>query len=207
MRFPVIFVQENLRHFLKISQEVLFTFCSCFLRLLRRIKMYTCGLEIRHLRVKIFHLLPSGHFEFGEFFDNRPLVSVDVTTYRRRGAVKQLFLHAQVMLGKLSRHHGQVLALQRRLAAASVLVLEELEHAKARSAKFYAEIKGFESSCDGYSIVSMPEDGSIIMKMIKRLVGDKKANYYNAHDTATKLNDAAEAAMIHNAAIMLERYK
>ena len=158
-------------------------------------------------KVKIFHLLPSGHFEFGEFFDNRPLVSVDVTTYRRRGAVKQLFLRAQVMLGKLSRHHGQVLALQRRLAAASGLVLEELEHAKARSAKFYAEITGFESSCDGYSIVSMPGDGSIIMKMITRLVGDKKANYYNVHDTATKLNDAAEAAMIHNAAIMLERYK
>ena len=45
------------------------------------------------------------------------------------------------------------------------------------------------------------------MKMITRLVGDKKANYYNVHDTATKLNDAAEAAMIHNAAIMLERYK
>ena len=82
--------------------------------------------------------------------------------------------------------------------AASVLVLEELEHARARGAKIYAEITGFESSCDGYSIVSMPEDGSIITKMMKRLVGDKKVDYYNAHGTATKLNDAAEAAMIHN---------
>lgn len=89
----------------------------------------------------------------------------------------------------------------------SVLVLEELEHVKARGAKFYAEITGFESSCNGYSIISTPEDGSIIMKMIKRLVGDKKVNYYNAHGTATKFNDAAEAAIIHNAAIMRERYK
>lgn len=79
---------------------------------------------------------------------------------------------------------------------ASILVLEELEHAKKRGADIYAEITGFESSSDGYSIVSMYEDGHIIASMLRKLIGDKKVDYYNAHGTATKLNDEVEAHVI-----------
>lgn len=80
--------------------------------------------------------------------------------------------------------------------AACVLVLEELEHALERNAKIYAEITGFESSSDGYSIVSMHEDGRIIKKMLRKLIGDKKIDYYNSHGTATALNDNVEANVI-----------
>jgi 3-oxoacyl-[acyl-carrier-protein] synthase II len=79
---------------------------------------------------------------------------------------------------------------------AGILILEELEHALRRNAKIYAEITGFEMNCDGYSIISMPEDGENIVSMMKRLIGDKKVDYYNAHGTGTRLNDLVESRVI-----------
>ena len=64
---------------------------------------------------------------------------------------------------------------------ASILVVEELEHAVKRNAEILAEITGFESSSDGYNIVSMYEDGRIIKQMLRKLIGNKKIDYYNAH--------------------------
>ncbi len=80
--------------------------------------------------------------------------------------------------------------------AACMVVLEELEHAKARNARIYAEITGFESSSDAYGIVSMNPDGHIIEDMLRKLIGDKKVDYYNAHGTATALNDKVEADVL-----------
>ena len=57
---------------------------------------------------------------------------------------------------------------------ASILVVEELEHAVKRNAEILAEITGFESSSDGYNIVSMYEDGRIIKQMLRKLIGNKK---------------------------------
>jgi 3-oxoacyl-[acyl-carrier-protein] synthase II len=82
--------------------------------------------------------------------------------------------------------------------AAAILVLEELEHAKRRNAHILAEITGFECTSDAYSVVSMPEDGIYVEKMLRRLIGDKKIDYYNAHATGTILNDAVEANVIRN---------
>ncbi|MCM1231358.1 MAG: beta-ketoacyl-[acyl-carrier-protein] synthase family protein [Ruminococcus flavefaciens] len=79
---------------------------------------------------------------------------------------------------------------------AAVVIVEELNHALARGAKIYAEITGFESSSDGFSVVSMYEDGRIIERMLRRLIGDKKVDYYNAHGTGTLLNDSVEARVI-----------
>ncbi len=79
---------------------------------------------------------------------------------------------------------------------AGIVVVEELEHALKRGARIYAEITGFESSSDGYSIVSMIEDGAVIKDMLRRLIGDKKVDYYNAHATGTVLNDKVEAEVI-----------
>lgn len=59
-----------------------------------------------------------------------------------------------------------------------------------------AEITGFESSSDGYNIVSMYEDGRIIKQMLRKLIGNKKIDYYNAHGTGTLLNDKVEAGAI-----------
>ena len=81
---------------------------------------------------------------------------------------------------------------------AGVVVLEELEHALRRNAKIYAEITGFESSSDAYGIIAMQPDGAIIERMLRKLIGDKKIDYYNAHGTSTILNDEVEAKVLRN---------
>ena len=78
----------------------------------------------------------------------------------------------------------------------AMLVIEELDHALARGAEIYAEITGFESNDDGYSVLSMPEEGTNIINMLKKLIGDKKVDYYNAHGTGTMLNDKVESYAI-----------
>lgn len=80
--------------------------------------------------------------------------------------------------------------------AAAILVLEELEHAVARNATIYAEITGFESSSDGYNIISMYPDGRVVKQMIEKLIGDKKIDCYNAHGTGTGLNDSMEEHVV-----------
>lgn len=79
---------------------------------------------------------------------------------------------------------------------AAMIVLEELEHARKRNAPIYAEITGFENASDAFSIVSMPKDGAVVKKMLRKLVGNKKVDYYNAHGTGTPLNDEMEAGVI-----------
>ena len=82
--------------------------------------------------------------------------------------------------------------------AACMLVIEELEHAIKRGAEIYAEITGFACSSDAYNVVSMYPNGTIVENMLKKLVQGKKVDYYNAHGTATILNDEVEAKIIQN---------
>lgn len=81
---------------------------------------------------------------------------------------------------------------------ACMLVIEELEHALKRGAEIYAEITGFACSSDAYNVVSMYPNGTIVENMLKKLVQGKKVDYYNAHGTATILNDEVEAKIIQN---------
>lgn len=83
----------------------------------------------------------------------------------------------------------------------SVLVLEELEHAKKRGAKIYAEIAGVGSSSDAYHITAPIEDGSGGVLAMKKAFEDAKMKpeeiqYYNAHGTSTSANDKAETKML-----------
>ncbi len=83
----------------------------------------------------------------------------------------------------------------------AVLILEELEHAKKRGAKIYAEIAGVGSSCDAYHITAPLEDGSggaIAMRKALEDAGMKpeEIQYYNAHGTSTSANDSAETKML-----------
>lgn len=83
----------------------------------------------------------------------------------------------------------------------AVLVLEELEHAKARGAKIYAELAGFGTSSDAYHITAPLEDGSggaIAMNLAFEDAGMKpeEIQYYNAHGTSTVANDVAETRML-----------
>ena len=84
---------------------------------------------------------------------------------------------------------------------AGILILEELEHAKARGAKIYAELAGYGGSSDAYHITSPNPDGSGGALAIKRALEDagikpEDVQYYNAHGTSTPINDPAETQMI-----------
>jgi beta-ketoacyl-acyl-carrier-protein synthase II len=84
---------------------------------------------------------------------------------------------------------------------AAVLVLEELEHAKKRGAKIYAEIVGYGSTCDAYHITSPAEDGSGAAMAMKYAIEDaglkpSDIDYVNAHGTSTHHNDIFETKAI-----------
>ena len=87
---------------------------------------------------------------------------------------------------------------------AGVVVLEELEHAKKRGAKIYAEIIGFGATTDAYHITSPCPDGECGAKAMIRAIQDAKiepkdVDYINAHGTSTHLNDLTETMAIKTA--------
>ena len=84
---------------------------------------------------------------------------------------------------------------------AGVVVLEELEHAKARGAKIYAEIVGYGCSSDAYHITSPQEDGAGAARAMTNAMEDagvqpSEVTYINAHGTATHHNDLFETRAI-----------
>ncbi len=84
---------------------------------------------------------------------------------------------------------------------AGALVLEELEHAKARGATIYAELVGFGMSGDAYHMTSPPEDGNGAARCMTNALRDAGMNpdqvqYINAHGTSTPAGDKAEASAV-----------
>ncbi len=83
----------------------------------------------------------------------------------------------------------------------AMVILEELEHAKARGAKYYGELIGYGSTCDAYRITDIhPEGRGAIscMKMALKTAGLKPEDidYINAHGTSTSVNDRVETLAI-----------
>lgn len=94
---------------------------------------------------------------------------------------------------------------------AGVLILEDLEFAKARGAKIYAEIVGYGMSGDAYHITSPDQTGdgarrSMLMAMKNAGVGPQDIDYINAHGTSTQYNDKFET-MAYKAAMGEHAYK
>ena len=80
----------------------------------------------------------------------------------------------------------------------AILVLEELEHAKARGAKIYAEVTGYAATSDGHDMVAPSgEGGERAMRLaLQSLEPGRKVGYINAHGTSTPVGDVGEVEAV-----------
>ena len=78
-----------------------------------------------------------------------------------------------------------------------VLIVEELEHARARGAKIYAEITGYGATSDGYDMVAPSGEGAVrCMQMAMATMKNKSIDYINAHGTSTPVGDVTEIGAV-----------
>ena len=77
-----------------------------------------------------------------------------------------------------------------------VLVLEELEHSKARGAKIYAELAGYGATSDGHDMVQPSGDGAVRSMRQALATANKPIGYINAHGTGTPIGDPPEMAAV-----------
>lgn len=77
-------------------------------------------------------------------------------------------------------------------AGGGMLVLEELEHAKARGAKIYAELVGYGATSDGYNMVAPSGEGAVRCMQQAIATVEAPIDYINTHGTSTPVGDVAE---------------
>ena len=82
---------------------------------------------------------------------------------------------------------------------AGVLVLEELEHAKARGAKIYAELTGYGATSDGYDMVAPSGEGAVRCMKMSLKTARNKIDYINTHGTSTPVGDVTELRAVKEA--------
>ena len=79
---------------------------------------------------------------------------------------------------------------------AGVVVLEELEHAKARGAKIYAELVGYGATSDGYDMVAPSGEGAVRCMRQALATVKQPIDYINTHGTSTPVGDSKEMGAI-----------
>jgi 3-oxoacyl-[acyl-carrier-protein] synthase-1 len=79
-----------------------------------------------------------------------------------------------------------------------VLVIEELEHAKARGAKIYGELVGYGATSDGYDMVQPSGEGAVRCMQQAMATVEGKIDYINAHGTSTPVGDTRELEALRN---------
>lgn len=84
---------------------------------------------------------------------------------------------------------------------AGILIFEELEHARSRDAKIYAEVRGFGMSDDGHHITAPSPDGAGAAEAMRIALKDSdipatSVDYVNAHGTSTAINDPMETRAV-----------
>jgi len=82
---------------------------------------------------------------------------------------------------------------------AGVVVLEELEHAKARGAKIYAELTGYGATSDGYDMVAPSGEGAVRCMKMSLKTARNKVDYINTHGTSTPVGDITELRAVKEA--------
>jgi len=82
---------------------------------------------------------------------------------------------------------------------AGVIVLEELEHAKARGAKIYAELTGYGATSDGYDMVAPSGEGAVRCMKMSLKTARNKIDYINTHGTSTPVGDITELRAVKEA--------
>jgi 3-oxoacyl-[acyl-carrier-protein] synthase II len=125
--------------------------------------------------------------------------------------IDPLMLLAYSALGALSRSEREPSEVSRPFdrrrdgfvlgEGAGVLVLEELEHARNRGARIYAEVLGFGSSFDAFSITKPDPEAKGAARAIEAALAEARVdrrdvNYINAHGTSTRLNDQMETVAV-----------
>ena len=81
-----------------------------------------------------------------------------------------------------------------------IIVLEELEHAKARGAHIYAEVTGYGATSDGHDMVAPSGEGGMrAMKLAMSTINDRSVSYINTHGTSTPVGDITELQAIKTA--------
>jgi len=79
-----------------------------------------------------------------------------------------------------------------------MLVLEELEHAKSRGARIYAEVVGYGATSDGYDMVQPSGEGAVRCMQQAMSTVDEPIDYINAHGTSTPVGDMRELEAVRN---------
>ncbi|MEL7185615.1 MAG: beta-ketoacyl-ACP synthase I [Pseudomonadota bacterium] len=82
-------------------------------------------------------------------------------------------------------------------AGSGMVVVEELEHAKARGAKIYAELVGYGATSDGYDMVAPSGEGALRCMQIAKETVEGDIDYINTHGTSTPVGDTKEVEAMH----------